>query len=223
MISDQPRLVINFLLLSSYRFYFDKLYNKDTKEFLELPPNAEHYGIKKSGKGKGGKGKSSMKTENKEGEEVNGASTLGALPKIERPLKCLDVFAGCGGLSCGLHEAGIAESKWAIECYDSAAKSFKLNNRDTLVFNADCNLLLKKAMEAEENDDAAIHNGQRLPRKGEVELLCGGPPCQGFSGMNRFNSGQYSSFKNSLISSYLSVIFLKLFFKLFSNIVYISM
>ena len=57
MISDhQPGLVINYLLLSPYRFYFDKLYNKDTKEFLELPPNAEHYGTKKSGKGKGGKG-----------------------------------------------------------------------------------------------------------------------------------------------------------------------
>nr|CAD7207530.1 unnamed protein product [Timema douglasi] len=46
--------------------------------------------------------------------------------------------------------------------------------------------------------------GQKLPQKGEVELLCGGPPCQGFSGMNRFNSRQYSLFKNSLIVSYLS-------------------
>lgn len=45
---------------------------------------------------------------------------------------------------------------------------------------------------------------QQLPRKGEVELLCGGPPCQGFSGMNRFNSREYSQFKNSLVVSYLS-------------------
>lgn len=34
--------------------------------------------------------------------------------------------------------------------------------------------------------------------------MCGGPPCQGFSGMNRFNSRQYSLFKSSLIVSYLS-------------------
>ena len=40
-------------------------------------------------------------------------------------------------------------------------------------------------------------SGQTLPRKGEVELLCGGPPCQGFSGMNRFNSREYSQFKVS--------------------------
>ena len=43
-----------------------------------------------------------------------------------------------------------------------------------------------------------------MPCKGEVELLCGGPPCQGFSGMNRFNSREYSQFKNSLVVSYLS-------------------
>lgn len=47
-------------------------------------------------------------------------------------------------------------------------------------------------------------SGQRYPQKGEVELLCGGPPCQGFSGMNRFNLRQYSLFKNSLVVSCLS-------------------
>ncbi|XP_009986212.1 PREDICTED: DNA (cytosine-5)-methyltransferase 1-like, partial [Tauraco erythrolophus] len=43
-----------------------------------------------------------------------------------------------------------------------------------------------------------------LPQKGDVEMLCGGPPCQGFSGMNRFNSRTYSKFKNSLVVSFLS-------------------
>lgn len=46
--------------------------------------------------------------------------------------------------------------------------------------------------------------GLPIPTRGDVDLLCGGPPCQGFSGMNRFNAGQYSLFKNSLIVSYLS-------------------
>ncbi|KFQ36208.1 DNA (cytosine-5)-methyltransferase 1, partial [Mesitornis unicolor] len=44
----------------------------------------------------------------------------------------------------------------------------------------------------------------KLPQKGDVEMLCGGPPCQGFSGMNRFNSRTYSKFKNSLVVSFLS-------------------
>ena len=47
--------------------------------------------------------------------------------------------------------------------------------------------------------------GQALqPPKDGVEVLCGGPLCQGFNGMNRFNSRQYSSSRNSLIVSYLS-------------------
>ena len=47
--------------------------------------------------------------------------------------------------------------------------------------------------------------GQALqPPKDGVEVLCGGPLCQSFNGMNRFNSRQYSSSRNSLIVSYLS-------------------
>lgn len=46
--------------------------------------------------------------------------------------------------------------------------------------------------------------GQKLPQKGEVDLLCGGPPCQGFSAMNRYNSRPNSSLKNSLIANFIS-------------------
>nr|AFV53350.1 DNA (cytosine-5-)-methyltransferase 1 [Pleurobrachia bachei] len=123
------------------------------------------------------------------------------VPEIKpRKLRTLDVFAGCGGLSCGFHQAGVAESKWAIEFVSEAAAAYKLNNPKTTVFNEDCNKILKMAMEGREVDDL----GQRIPTKGDVELLCGGPPCQGFSGMNRFNAREYSQFKNSLIASYLS-------------------
>ncbi|XP_077533522.1 uncharacterized protein LOC144145672 isoform X7 [Haemaphysalis longicornis] len=37
--------------------------------------------------------------------------------------------------------------------------------------------------------------GQALPQKGDVELLCGGPPCQGFSGLNHFQSSEPSMAK----------------------------
>lgn len=30
------------------------------------------------------------------------------------PLSSLDLFAGCGGLSEGLHQVGLAETKWAV-------------------------------------------------------------------------------------------------------------
>ena len=38
----------------------------------------------------------------------------------------LDVFAGCGGLSIGLEQSGVAVTKWAIEWEKDAAKAFKV-------------------------------------------------------------------------------------------------
>ena len=43
-----------------------------------------------------------------------------------------------------------------------------------------------------------------LPPKGAVLLECGGPPCQGFSGMNRFSHDEYSQLKRSAIVTYTS-------------------
>ncbi|XP_060841816.1 DNA (cytosine-5)-methyltransferase 1-like [Rhopalosiphum padi] len=119
-----------------------------------------------------------------------------------KPLRGLDIFAGCGGLSKGLEDSGLVISNWAIECDEIAAEAFKLNNPGSTVFVEDCNHLLKLAMSGEKTNS----KNQNIPQKGEVDFICGGPPCQGFSGMNRFNSGQYSLFKNSLIVSFLSYI-----------------
>ena len=93
----------------------------------------------------------------------------------------------------------ISETLWAIEMWEPAAQAFRLNNPGTTVFTEDCNVLLKLVMSGEKTNSL----GQKLPQKGDVEMLCGGPPCQGFSGMNRFNSRTYSKFKNSLVVSYL--------------------
>lgn len=56
----------------------------------------------------GGKGK------RKSGEEKESVEPPPEWPPLESPLNCMDVFAGCGGLSEGLHQSGIAESKWAV-------------------------------------------------------------------------------------------------------------
>ena len=41
-------------------------------------------------------------------------------------------------------------------------------------------------------------------KKGVVEIVSGGPPCQGFSLMNNFKDRENSKSKNSLIATYLS-------------------
>ena len=38
-----------------------------------------------------------------------------------------------------------------------------------------------------------------LPRPGQVDVIVGGPPCQGYSGMNRFNKGNWSMVQNSMV------------------------
>nr|XP_054770266.1 DNA (cytosine-5)-methyltransferase PliMCI-like [Lytechinus pictus] len=174
-----------------HKFYFREAYDSKSKEFEDPPSKSRSNRMKGKGKGKG-KGKAKGKTEKEEEKE----STEIPFQK----LKCLDVFAGCGGLSEGFHQAGICESSWAIEKEEPAAQAFRLNNPGSTVFSDDCNELLRLVMQGEKTS----RTGQKLPQKGDVELLCGGPPCQGFSGMNRFNSREYSKFKNSLISSYLS-------------------
>jgi len=94
----------------------------------------------------------------------------------------------------------VVRSRWAIEFEPPAARAFADNHPDAVVFCDDCNDVLKRAIEAQR----VSKSGQRLPRPGEVTALAGGPPCQGFSGMNRFNTRQYSRFKNSLVATYLS-------------------
>ena len=57
----------------------------------------------------------------------------------------------------------------------AAAKAFKENNPEATVFQEDCIELLKWAKQGMKE---TFFLGQRIPEKGEVELLCGGPPCQ---------------------------------------------
>ena len=58
----------------------------------------------------------------------------------------MDIFAGCGGLSEGLHRAGAARTKWAIEYEAPAAEAFKINNPDAVTWCCNCNVLLTAAM-----------------------------------------------------------------------------
>uniref|UniRef100_A0A8D1BQX0 DNA (cytosine-5)-methyltransferase n=1 Tax=Sus scrofa TaxID=9823 RepID=A0A8D1BQX0_PIG len=187
---DLPECLQDFSAGGPDRFYFLEAYNAKSKSFEDPPNHARSPGNK--GKGKG-KGKSRTKSQTCEPSELE---TEIKLPK----LRTLDVFSGCGGLSEGFHQAGISETLWAIEMWDPAAQAFRLNNPGSTVFTEDCNVLLKLVMAGEVTNS----RGQKLPQKGDVEMLCGGPPCQGFSGMNRFNSRTYSKFKNSLVVSFLS-------------------
>jgi len=108
-------------------------------------------------------------------------------------LTCLDLFAGCGGLSIGLGQAGI-DVRWANEIDAYAAETYRKSHPGCTVFEEDVNLLYQRLLDRDRN----------LPRPGEVDLVAGGPPCQGFSGYNRHR--RVKDPRNSLVESFLDVV-----------------
>lgn len=74
-----------------YRFYFTQAYNASEKTFDE--PSYQASSIGKVGKGKGkGKGK---RSENSETKKFIDKPIV--YNKVDKPLRTLDLFAGCGG------------------------------------------------------------------------------------------------------------------------------
>lgn len=74
----------------------------------------------------------------------------------------VDLFAGAGGLSLGLHQAGI-DTLCAVEYDAHAANTFQLNFPNAEVICADVRTV-----------DFGSYRGR-------VAVVCGGPPCQPFS------------------------------------------
>jgi len=84
-------------------------------------------------------------------------------------LTAIDLFSGAGGLSEGLREAGF-QSLYANEIMPTYARTFAINHPGSIVDSRDIRQV----------DAAAVRSRLGLKR-GELDLVAGGPPCQGFS------------------------------------------
>lgn len=89
-----------------------------------------------------------------------------AYPKVSRTM--IDLFAGAGGLSCGLEQAGF-HPVLANEMVEQFAHTYQVNHPNTKVVIGDVRNV----------DEKELHS--LVSKYGEIDLIAGGPPCQGFS------------------------------------------
>ncbi|TEY71700.1 hypothetical protein BOTCAL_0088g00340 [Botryotinia calthae] len=109
-------------------------------------------------------------------------------------LNALDIFSGAGGSSQGLHESGVIGTTYAIESDTAACETFKKNFPDAIVYNYDANKFLERVMNINAGHvegisyDTAGNVMSKMPAKGDIDMIVGGPPCQEWSRANRQNN-----------------------------------
>lgn len=95
--------------------------------------------------------------------------------KIEvrpRPL-AMDLFSGAGGMGLGFKQAGFQVVQ-AVECDPHTAETYRRNHPETD--------LIESPIEKLDPHECMRRTGIRV---GDLAVLIGGPPCQGFSESNR--------------------------------------
>ena len=77
--------------------------------------------------------------------------------------KAIDLFCGCGGMTQGLLDSGI-DIKLGIDVWDKAIESYNSNfNHESIC------------------KDIREIDPESLSIKSDIDIIVGGPPCQGFS------------------------------------------
>ena len=113
----------------------------------------------------------------------------------------IDLFAGCGGLSLGLYNSGLWKGLFAIEKSSDAFETFNHNlieNNNHFDWpnwlpksNHDINVIIKN------------YPNELKSLRGKIDMVAGGPPCQGFSTAGKRNE---NDLRNKLIKSYIRFI-----------------
>jgi DNA (cytosine-5)-methyltransferase 1 len=99
------------------------------------------------------------------------------------PLRVIDLFAGCGGLTAGLRAAGGFETVAAVELDRDAAATYAANFGDHVVVG-----------------DISQWRERDMP---DADVVVGGPPCQGFSALGKRDPEDP---RNALWNEYLRVL-----------------
>ena len=108
-------------------------------------------------------------------------------------IRAIDLFSGCGGLSSGLSQAGI-DIAIATDHWDVALNTYKINHKNTQTVCCDASDFL-----------GILRSDSNLSEIAkDIDLIVGGPPCQGFCGINRYRTSNDP--RNSLVEVFFSII-----------------
>ncbi len=107
----------------------------------------------------------------------------------------IDLFSGCGGLTLGLKRAGFSIIG-AVDNDELAIETYKVNHRTVPVFRKDLYQLHPREL----MDSLGLKSGQ-------IDLLAGCPPCQGFSALRTLNGkNEVDDERKELVFSFLSFV-----------------
>lgn len=119
-----------------------------------------------------------------------------------RPFTFIDIFAGCGGLSLGLMQAGW-NGVFAIEHDINAFKTL----HDNLVADGSKKKFIwpdwLPTTTHSVSDILQNYRTNLTALQGKIDMIVGGPPCQGFSSAGRRDPNDP---RNNLVESYLELV-----------------
>jgi len=106
-------------------------------------------------------------------------------------IRVIDLFAGCGGFSCGFEKAGY-DIVAAVEFDKMIAKSYSHNHKRTRIIA----------------EDIRIADNDKVFKPGDADVIIGGPPCQGFSmaGARIRKNGFLEDPRNYLFKHYFNIV-----------------
>ena len=106
-------------------------------------------------------------------------------------MKVMDLFCGTGGFSKGFEDTGAFSVAYGIDVLPVAVETFRLNHSRAVAVEADIR----------EVRLGSVAHRTGLAR-GEVDVIVGGPPCQGFSSIRPFRSAMENDPRNSLFEEF---------------------
>lgn len=119
--------------------------------------------------------------------------------KVESKLSFIDLFSGAGGIGIGYEQAGY-QHVLSADFDPGVAKTFRHNHKNVPFIEGDL------------SDESIFESVKNVVGNKEIDVIVGGPPCQGFSmfGKRRFVKSQshnpHDDIRNDLIFTYLKYV-----------------